>query len=196
MKRTNAFTASILQFSLLLTVSSFSLMSCGNSTSTADTPKEISKEYNETTFDDEYAKKDAQFLIDVAEINLEEIKMGQLAQQNSSSNSIKEMGKMMEDAHTKSYNDLTVLAQDKIVTIPTTMNENGNAYYEKMREKKGADFDKEYNEIMIADHKRAIELFERTAQESRDEDVRQFATKTLPVLQSHLNSASANLPKQ
>jgi putative membrane protein len=181
----------ILRYSIFcITLSPFAACS-GGATKSSDATK-MTEEYNEKKFDDENTKMDAQFLISAAEINLEEIKLGQLAQQNGGSSSVKEMGKMMEDAHTQSYNELTVLAQNKIVTIPTEMNANGTAFYNKMNGKSGVEFDKEYTEIMIQDHKKAIELFESASNTSRDAEVKQFATKTLPVLQNHLNTATAN----
>lgn len=184
-------TATLLRYSIFL-ITIVPLAACSGGASQSSEAKEAANEYNEKKFDDENTKVDAQFLISAAEINLEEIKLGQLAQQNGGSASVKEMGKMMEDAHTQTYNELAVLAQTKIVTIPTEMNANGIAFYEKMKGKSGADFDKEYTEIMIRDHEKAIELFESAANSSRDPDVKQFAGKTLPVLQTHLNTASAN----
>jgi len=181
----------ILRYSIFL-IAFTPFAACSGGASQSSEAKEAANEYNEKKFDDENTKIDAQFLIAAAEINLEEIKLGQLAQQNGGSASVKEMGKMMQDAHTQSYNELTVLAQNKIVTIPTEMNANGVAFYEKMKGKSGADFDKEYTEIMVRDHEKAIALFESAANSSRDAEVKQFAGKMLPVLQTHLNTASAN----
>lgn len=183
--------STILRYSIFL-IALTPFAACSGGASQSSEAKEAANEYNEKKFDDENTKIDAQFLIAAAEINLEEIKLGQLAQHNGGSASVKEMGKMMEDAHTQSYNELTVLAQNKIVTIPTEMNTNGVAFYEKMKGKSGAEFDKEYTEIMVRDHEKAIELFESAANSSRDAEVKQFAGKMLPVLQTHLNTASAN----
>jgi predicted outer membrane protein len=48
-----------------------------------------------------------------------------------------------------------------------------------------AQFDNAYTQMMIADHKNAIALFERGAMSS-DSDIRAFATKHLPTLRRHL----------
>jgi len=50
-------------------------------------------------------KTGAQFLVRAAEIDLEEIQVGQLAQKKSTMIDVQELGKMMETEHTKSLSD-------------------------------------------------------------------------------------------
>jgi putative membrane protein len=69
-------------------------------------------------------EKDIQFLVSVVRINLEEIKLGQLAQQKGNLADVKDLGKMMVDDHTKAQSDLTALAMKKSITIPTTLDSN------------------------------------------------------------------------
>ncbi len=56
---------------------------------------------------------DAQFLATAAEINMEEIQLGQLAQKNSKMGDVKELGKMMETDHSKALKELRDLASKK-----------------------------------------------------------------------------------
>jgi putative membrane protein len=49
-----------------------------------------------------------------------QIQLGQLAQQRGQTTHVKELGKKMEDAYTKSQRDLTALANSKRITIPTS----------------------------------------------------------------------------
>lgn len=151
--------------------------------------KAVAAEINEQNQDPKYNQQDAQFLIEMAELNLEEIQLGQLAQKNGGSQEVRSLGKMMEDAHSHSFNDLTVLAQNKVVTIPTELNSNGSAFFTKMSAMKGKDFDKEYSAIMVEDHKKSIDLLGRIAAEANDQDIRQWASNTLPVLNEHLDHA-------
>jgi putative membrane protein len=55
-----------------------------------------------------------------------------------------------------------------------------------LKSKKGAEFDKAYIEMMLDDHKEDIEQFSDEASKGTDADVKAFATKTLPVLNKHL----------
>ena len=120
----------------------FFLSSCGNNSKPEDT-KEVAEEHNDAKFDNKKQEKDAQFLVNAAEINLEEIKLGQLAQEKGNASHIKELGKMMEDAHTKSLAELIALAKTKIITIPTSPTDNAMDAFKKLDAKSGNNFDKE-----------------------------------------------------
>jgi putative membrane protein len=132
-------------------------------------------------------KKDAQFLIDAAEINMEEIKLGQLAQQNSMMSEVQELGKMMETEHTKCLNDLKMLAEKKAISLPTTITKEGEEAYQKLITESASDFDKKYCSMMVDGHKTAISKFEKASADCVDVDIRTWATETLPSLRKHLD---------
>src|SRR5438105_3343278 len=95
---------------------------------------------SEALFGKGYELDDAQFLKDAAEINLEEIQLGQLAQKNAVRDDVKELGKMMEEEHTKLFSELKELASKKAMTIPNAINEDGKDAYEKLDDKKESEF--------------------------------------------------------
>lgn len=161
--------------------------SCMNNKS--EDTKEVAEEKNEQKFDNNKNEKDAQFLVDAAEINHEEISLGQLAQQKGGSSHVKELGKMMENEHTKSLADLTALAQTKNISLPTSQTENGKDAYKKLNEKSGNDFGKEYSGLMVNEHKDAIALFEKASTECTDPDIRAWAAAMLPALRTHLDQS-------
>jgi putative membrane protein len=71
---------------------------------------------------------------------------------------------------------------------------NGNKHMHDMHglnDKTGADFDKAYMEMMVSDHKKDISLFEKESKNGKDSDLRSFATRTLPTLRMHLDSATS-----
>jgi len=151
--------------------------------------KEVAEEKNEQKFDNNNNEKDAQFLVNAAEINQEEISLGQLAQQKGGFSHVKELGKMMEEEHTKSLADLTALAQTKNISLPTSQTENGIDAYKKLNNKSGNAFGKEYSSMMVKGHKKAIELFEKASTDCTDPDIKAWATETLPTLRTHLDHA-------
>ena len=58
----------------------------------------------------------------------------------------------------------------------------------RLRETTGSDFDREYIQMMDADHEKAIKLYEDAAQSS-DSEIREFANKMLPKLRMHHTEA-------
>lgn len=151
---------------------------------------DVSDLRSNSKFADDDQDKDAKFLVSAAEINLEEIQLGKLARQNGSSAEVKELGKMMEDAHTKSLKDLTALAKRKDITIPTASSEKANDAYNKLKEKSGKDFDKAYTNMMVEGHKDAIKLFEKASNDANDNDIKNWAAETLPELRKHLEHST------
>jgi len=132
---------------------------------------------------------DAEFMMDVAEMQLEEISLGQLAQQKGTISHVKELGRMMEEDHTRTFGELKALALSKSVAIPTSVSEDSKSVYRKLNERSGNDFSKAYSDMMVKHHEDAIEMFERTATESEDPDIRSWASKQLPGLRKHLKHA-------
>ena len=165
--------------------------SCGDSQSSApkqEDTKKVAEERNEAKFNTNKSEKDAQFLVNAAEISLEEIRLGQLAQKNSKMADVKEMGKMMENAHTKSLADLKALAMKKSITIPTAPTNDAEEAYKKLTDK-DTKFDKEYSDMMVKGHKDAIETFEKASNDATDADIKQWAASALPTLRTHLDYA-------
>ncbi len=166
----------------------FSVSSCGGYDQKPEDTKEVAEDQNDAKFNTAQKEKDAQFLVNAAEINLEEIMLGQLAQQKGSMKDVKELGKMMEDAHNKSLKDLTGLAGKKSVTLPVSSTDNAQQAYKKLNDESGHNFDKAYCDLMVNGHKDAVAAFEKkSTDEAVDADIRQWATSMLPTLRAHLD---------
>ena len=188
MKKIRTLQSVILQLTFI-TFISFSIFSCDNKAKTEDS-KEVAEDQNEAKIEGTKNENDAEFLVDVAEINQEEINLGKLAQEKGSMTDVKELGRMMEMAHTKAMTDLSALAMQKSISLPETKTEDVNEAYKKMTEKKsGKEFDKEYCDMMVDGHKKAIEKFEKASTNSVDSDIKMMATNMLPDLRKHLEMA-------
>ena len=172
----------------LLSMSAFAVTSC-NSNKPED-PKDIAEEQNDERFDERKSEKDAQFLVEAATINMEEIKLGELAQQKGTLADVKDLGKMMVKEHTQALADLTKLAESKSVVLPAALPEEAQKAYDKLNEKTGKDFDKEYCDKMVKGHKDAIDKFEKASSDAEDADIRNWASSMLPSLRTHLDHSN------
>lgn len=186
--------------SLFVSTALFAFTSCENKKeehTTAEThtePKteEVAKDQNEAKFNDSDDEKNAKFLVKAAEINLEEIALGKLALEKSTNADVKELAKTMEKAHTKAFDDLKGLASKKGISIPTENTDDVKNAWTKLNDKtEQKDFNKEYADMMVNGHKKAIELFEKQSTESSDADIRAWATSMLPELRKHLDHSVA-----
>lgn len=170
-----------------LSLSLFIINACSGN---PDDPKEIAEDQNEERLDDRKDEKDADFLVEAAAINLEEIKLGELAQQKGTMDDTKALGKMMVKEHTAALADLKKLAASKSITIPTVLTEDGQDAYDDLVEETGMDFDKEYSNMMVKGHKSAIRKFENASSNAEDPDIRNWATSMIPSLRAHLENSN------
>lgn len=120
-----------------------------------------------------------------------EVEAGRIAQQNAQSDRVKGFGSMMERDHSAANQELTSLASRHGITIPTTLPADMQKHLDDMRNMKGKAFDQHYMSMMLSDHKKDIGEFEKESNSGKDADLKSWASKTLPVLRTHLDSAQA-----
>jgi putative membrane protein len=135
------------------------------------------------------ASKD--FVTKAASGGLLEVQLGQLAQQNAKSQRVKDFGGMMVTDHSKANDELKSLAASNNITIPAALLPEHQKHLDMMSKMKGDAFDKHYMDMMVNDHKEDIDEFKKEANSSTNDAFKNFAAKTLPTLQKHLDSAQA-----
>lgn len=173
---------------LTFVTSLFFMFSCDKNQQSEDS-KEVAEERNDENFEDDELEKDAQFLVNAAEINMEEIQLGKLAQQKGTTADVKELAKTMEDSHRKLQGELSTLAESKGIAIPSSPTEDARDAFTDLSKKDGDDFDKAYANRMVSSHNDAVSTFEEASEDSNDEDIKQWAAATLPVLRQHLDQS-------
>ena len=162
-------------------------LSCGSKE--GQDSAEMAEEQNEETFEDSNTKDDAEFAVEAANGGLLEVQLGTLALTKASSPQVKTFAQMMVDQHTQANNELKSLAQQKNITLPTVMGDDHQRKYDNLRDKTGAEFDKEYMDLMVKDHKEDIDEFEDQAEEGKDPELKQWASSKLATLRQHLQEA-------
>ena len=136
-------------------------------------------------------QKTKDFVADAATGGMMEVELGNVAQQKAKSQHVKDFGKMMVDDHTQANNNLKDIASKKNIDVPATITDDQKKDMDKLSKKSGADFDKAYVNMMVDDHKKDIDAFKKATGDVGDNDIKNFATTTLPTLQKHLDSIQA-----
>src|SRR5262249_3715762 len=129
---------------------------------------------------------DNDFVTKAAQAGMMEVELGKLAQTNGSSQDVKDFGKMMETDHSKANDELKSIAMAENISIPSAMNDEGNNHMKDMSGMQGADFDKHYISMMVDGHTKVLEEFKTAAASNPDQKVKDFAAKTVPVIEGHL----------
>jgi putative membrane protein len=137
-----------------------------------------------------FAADDSTFLKDAIQGSLAEVQMGQLAQQNGSSDDVKAFGQTLVTDHSEAKDQASALAKSMNVEVPTQPKSDAQQEYQKLGELKGAEFDKEFAHHMDTDHEKDLRKFKEQS-ESGTGQVAEFEKQTLPVLKMHLDTAKA-----
>jgi putative membrane protein len=186
---------------VLVTSTVFGMLSLGalaqdQSSSASSTSKKSQKASNAATSSDtsssssgQLSPSDKQFVMKAAQGGLAEVQLGQLAAQNGNSDRVKQFGQRMVDDHSKANDQLKQVAQQKGVTIPTELSAKDQAEKDRLSKLKGDAFDRAYMKHMVMDHKTDVAEFQKEAKSGKDNDVKNFASQTLPILQDHLKEA-------
>lgn len=132
---------------------------------------------------------DRAFMIQAAQSNLAEIELSQLAVRRAASNDVKQYARQMIQDHRRANNQLSQLAQQKGVTLPTETDAQHQALRAQLQQMSGRSFDQAYMTAMQADHEQAVALFQNQATQGRDPDLKAFAANILPRLQQHWTMA-------
>ena len=131
------------------------------------------------------------FMTKAASGGIMEVQLGQLAQQQAGSQRVKDFGAMMVRDHGKANDELKSLASAKNVSLSDSLTAEHKRHVTNLQSKKGTAFDKAYMSMMVQDHQKDIQEFEKASNNLSDGEVKAFATRTLPVLKTHLDSATA-----
>jgi len=129
---------------------------------------------------------DTSFIKNAAKGGMTEVELGRLAAQKGTSAEVRDFGSRMVRDHSKANHALQALAASKGVDLPKSKSIGEDVSAEHLKMLSGKSFDDAYIKMMVEDHKQDVADFQKAADGSQDPDVKKFATKTLPTLQSHL----------
>jgi putative membrane protein len=131
------------------------------------------------------------FVQKAAMSDMYEVQAGKLATEKGQSDAVKQFAQQMVDAHTKTTEELTgiVKAKNIKVDLPTKLDAKHQKLIDDLNSAPAKDFDKTYANQQVDAHQEAVHLFKKYAAKGDDADVKQFAEKTLPTIEHHLEDA-------
>ena len=175
---------------LILAVFSVMALSACNSKKAEDS-KEVAEEQNEAKFDTTKMEDDAERAIEIADGGMLEVKLGELAQTNGAAAGVKDYGMMMTKDHGMANSDFEKIAEKHNISLPTTLSDKSQKTYDKLAGLKGVDFDKEYVSTMMDGHEDTLEILKKQSEDGKNADMKEFAMKTIPTVEKHLESIKA-----
>lgn len=135
---------------------------------------------------------DAGFVTNASGAGLAEIEAAKLADTNAGSDKVKTFARQLVADHTKANEELKSLAAgDRGYATAESPPPADQKDINALKMLNGAAFDKEFAKVMVADHQKAVAIFEVEVEKGSNKDLQAFASKTLPTLKEHLKMARA-----
>lgn len=135
------------------------------------------------------APKTEDFIKEAAMSDMLEIEAAKVALQKGDADDKKFAATMITD-HTKTSTELKGLTPaDLKGAIPTSLDASHQKKLDKLKDTKPEEFASEYDSMQVSAHKDAVSLFERYAKGGDNAALKDWAGKTLPALQHHLDMA-------
>ena len=129
------------------------------------------------------------FMMKASQGNMAEIEMARAAMAKTDNTDVKDFANMIQTDHSRNLKDVVVLMKDSGASQPTSLPAAMRQDIDRMNTLTGPEFDREFVNMMVADHQKAVELFRDQETTVTNTDVKDYVEGTLPELEMHLDKA-------
>lgn len=136
-------------------------------------------------------KESSDFAVKAADGGMLEVQAGKLAQEKGTTQRIKDFGALLVRDHSKAGDELKGLSQSKNITLPDSVGTDYRDHLNDMAKLSGKEFDKHFIDMMVKDHDKDVDMFDKASQNLTDQDLKTWAGNTLPTLRAHQDTAKA-----
>ena len=138
---------------------------------------------------DKLSSADEKFVKEAASGGMLEVELGKIAAEKAVNDKVKAFGRQMQEDHGKANDELKTVAANKGVQLPAGLEGKHKRTVDRLSKLSGPEFDRQYMRTMIEDHKEDLNAFQREADKGKDPDVKQFASKYVPMIKNHSEMA-------
>jgi len=139
----------------------------------------------------EVTDQDKQFLMKASQGGVDEIKLSELAETKATNPQVKAFAHKMVVEHKALGMRMKPFADAWKLSPPTSMDSDHQAEYDKLNGLSGAEFDKEYINVMEKDHHDALDLFNEEAKTTTDAKFKVTVMHGQSVVAAHTHMADS-----
>ena len=129
---------------------------------------------------------DQAFIREMLQSDAVEVQLGQLAQEKSQSDDVKQFAEKMMENRKRLDDQLAPLAKQYDVSQPKGPDKKTKQEIAKMQTLSGPQFDEEYIRTVEKAHEKDVKSFKQAAEASQDPNVQRTAQADAPVIEQHL----------
>ena len=131
------------------------------------------------------------FVHTAADANTFEIQSSQIALQKTTNEQVKDFAHLMIKDHTRIGDEFKSIAEKQNLQLPKGLDSKSQSSLKRLQSESGTRFSRTYARMMLKGHQQAVKLFQSYAQNGDDQQLNEWAQRTLPTLQEHLRRAEA-----
>jgi putative membrane protein len=128
-----------------------------------------------------------EFIEYAAEMHVGEIEMGQQAKQKSTNDDVKKYADAVIETHTDALEELSDRTEG--IELSKTASQDTQGHVEFLSPLSGNQFDKEFVELMVADHQSAFDSFNTQQPGAQSGNLKKYMKATQSDLQARLDEA-------
>jgi putative membrane protein len=132
---------------------------------------------------------DKKFLAMAAQSDQNEIALSKVAEEKSTNPDVKAFAEKMVTEHTKMTASMKPFATSWGLTPPAGPDADHQKDLDKLNNLSGKDFDKEYMDIMVSDHSKALSAFTKEAKDTKDAKFQAAVIEGKTAVAAHKNMA-------
>lgn len=136
------------------------------------------------------SKADRKFFDLLAQANVDEVAAAKVALSKSDDAKVKNFAQQMIDDHGAALKEIAAAAAPKNIKLPSAPDAKHKTSIERMKKLSPADFDRQYMQAAVEDHRAALDLLEKIQAKATDQDLKSLAQKMEPTVQGHLKMAT------
>lgn len=137
-----------------------------------------------------FQTEDTEFVKNAMEGGIAEVMFGNLALEQTTTEPVRNLAKMLVSDHQRANNQLKKLLKGKNYgDLPSGPSASAKEHHKRIGNLSGAEFDKAFAALMVEEHEKTINVFLRQVESGKDKQLKSWAGKTLPTLQKHLEHA-------
>ena len=134
-------------------------------------------------------KKDEKFVDEIAQDNMLEARLAQLAIDKAQNSAVKQFAERENSDHTRIQDDWSAMTANAGLPVQHGIGKKHRQKLDKLQKLSGRAFDKAYMTMEVQNHKDYIDYLEKEGRASNSGVVRNLVDRTLPIFMQHFNNA-------
>ena len=148
-----------------------------------------SQDTKSTSDQDSRSMSDRDFVRQAVGDDMMNVRLGHMAWKQASNEEVRNFGRHMANSHDQAEKDLVTIADRNKIDYPRDMDREESNTVEHLSTLKGAEFDRAFMRHVIDDHQKSLDMYQRTAKDSRNSELRDYAQQQTGIIREHLETA-------